>query len=361
MEVQVAGNTKDITTQFGEVDMSVLVTSWTALKVRPDTDAAAETLKPKNRAMYTWLLNSMDNDFKKYLTQNASKHERQGPLAWKMITEHAIKSDKQAIRRAMCKMHTLNLDQFDYNINDFIDTVVDNKAILESCGETDNSIASNLFRILADAPCSEFKTWMLAHQNIYDEGGAFNLDNFMTNCTNKYVNYVTDGLWHSSTKTKKDLEKETEIVALNSRFDNLEKLLLAQSNGKSKGQSGDKTGWKYTAPESGKPQSIERNGKTWNWCKHHGYWTTGHKSENCRKGLAASNPPSNEPNGGTNPSLTLNLAAIEDNDLYLTDTNLHINDSYDDNLDVLVLKQTPVCAPCPEIDAGSDSFTNHLN
>ena len=253
MEVQVAGNTKDITTQFGEVDMSVLVTSWTALKVRPDTDAAAETLKPKNRAMYTWLLNSMDNDFKKYLTQNASKHERQGPLAWKMITEHAIKSDKQAIRRAMCKMHTLNLDQFDYNINDFIDTVVDNKAILESCGETDNSIASNLFRILADAPCSEFKTWMLAHQNIYDEGGAFNLDNFMTNCTNKYVNYVTDGLWHSSTKTKKDLEKETEIVALNSRFDNLEKLLLAQSNGKSKGQSGDKTGWKYTAPESGKP------------------------------------------------------------------------------------------------------------
>lgn len=98
----------------------------------------------------------MDKDFKRYLTQNESKHQRQGQQAWKLITEHAVKSDKQAIRRAMCKMHTLNLEKFDYDVDKLVDAVVDNKAILTSCGETDNSIASNLFRMLGDAHCEEF-------------------------------------------------------------------------------------------------------------------------------------------------------------------------------------------------------------
>ena len=179
-----------------------------------------------------------------------------------MITKHAVKSDKQAIHCGMCKMHTLNIDQFDYNINKFINTVVNNKVILESCGKTDNLIASNLFRILSKAACNEFKTWMLAHQTASNDGAEFDLDHFMTSCKNKYGNYVADGLWRSSQKTKKDLKKETEIVALNSRFDNFEKLLLAQTNTKHKGQSGDKTGWKFTPPESSKPWSVERNGKT---------------------------------------------------------------------------------------------------
>ncbi len=144
--------------------------------------------------MYTCLLILMDKDFKKYLTQNAGKHERQGTLAWRMITKHSGKSDTQAICRVMCKIHTLTLEQFDYDINKFIDTVVDNKAIRESCGETDNSIASNLFRILGAAPCEEFKAWMLRHQNTFDDGGEFDIDNFMTSCKNKYTNYVADGL-----------------------------------------------------------------------------------------------------------------------------------------------------------------------
>ena len=97
-----------------------------------------------------------------------------------MITKHAVKSDKQAICRAMCMMHTLNLDQFDYNINKFINVFVNNKAILESCGKTDNLFASNLFRILSKAPCNEFKTWMLAHQTANNDSADFDLDHFMT-------------------------------------------------------------------------------------------------------------------------------------------------------------------------------------
>ena len=99
VEFQVRGNTKDLMTQFREIDMATLQTSWAILKALKRTDTAAEILKfkKKNSAMYTWLLNSMDKDFKKFLTQNAGKHDHQGPLAWKMITEHCVKNDKQAI------------------------------------------------------------------------------------------------------------------------------------------------------------------------------------------------------------------------------------------------------------------------
>ncbi len=183
-----------------------------------------------------------------------------------MITEHAVKSNKQAIRRVMSKMHTLTLEQFDYNINKFIDTVVEIKAVLESCEETDNSIASNLFRILGTAPCNEFKTWMLGHQTSYNDGAAFDLDNFMTSCKHKYTNHVADGLWKSSKKTKKDLEKESEIVALNSRFDNLEKLLYAQKNDKSN-TSTNKSGWKRVVGRL-LHQNPESLGKSLKMTKH---------------------------------------------------------------------------------------------
>ena len=100
--------------------------------------------------MYTWLLNLVDQDFKEYLTQNAAKHNCQGEQAWTLITEYSVKSDKQTMRRAMCKIHKLKLHDFDYNVHGLISGIIDNKAILSSCGETDNSIISNLFQILAN-------------------------------------------------------------------------------------------------------------------------------------------------------------------------------------------------------------------
>ena len=177
------GAQKDLVTNFGEIEMNTINQSW--LDLQPLNAANDTTRKLKQSAMYTWLFNSMDKDFKKYLTQNVSKHQRQGQQAWKLITEHAVKSDKQAIRRAMCKMHTLNLEKFDYDVDKLVDAVVDNKAILTSCGETDNSIASNLFRMLGDASCEEFKNWVLTHQNTYEDGGDFDLDNFLTGYIDK--------------------------------------------------------------------------------------------------------------------------------------------------------------------------------
>ena len=347
---------KNLTTQFGEIEMNALNREWQTI-ANSDTSAVL-TKKLKQSSMYTWILNSVDQDFKKYLTQNASKHDRQGQQAWKLITEHSVKSDKQAIRRAMCKMHKLKLDDFNYNVHDLINAVIDNKAILTSCGETDNSIVSNLFRILSDAPCPEFKSWVLTNQNVYDDGGTFDLDNFLVSCPNKYTNFVADGLWKSGEKSKKDLEKTSEIVALNTRFDNLEKLLMAKHNDKPTQQPA-KSGWKVTPPKPGEPWTITKNNKVWNWCKYHQYWTTGHKTDNCRKGEAERN---GTPNGGqnrNNPSLALNLAALENEDIMLADTDLSLTSNFDDTLDSLVVKHPMTCTPCS--NDGDQEHSEHLN
>ena len=125
MVYSINGVEKNLTTQFGEIEMNALNREWQTI-ANSDTSVVL-TKKLKHSAMYTWILNSVDQDFKKYLTQNASKHDRQGQQAWKLITEHSVKSDKQAIRRAMCKMHKLKLDDFNYNVHELINAVIDNK------------------------------------------------------------------------------------------------------------------------------------------------------------------------------------------------------------------------------------------
>lgn len=92
---------------------------------------------------------------------------------------------------------------------------------------------------------------MLTNQNVHDDRGTSNLDNFLVGCQNKYTNFVADGLWKTGDKTK-DLEKNSEIVDLNTHFDNLDKLLLAQKSDKTKVHIA-KGRWKVMAPKSGEP------------------------------------------------------------------------------------------------------------
>ena len=70
MMYTVNGQKKHLTTQFGEIKMTEINIEWQALANL--TDGTSLTRKLKQLAMYTWLLNSMDQDFKKFLTQNTT-------------------------------------------------------------------------------------------------------------------------------------------------------------------------------------------------------------------------------------------------------------------------------------------------
>ena len=145
--------------------------------------------------MYTYLFNSIDSKFKKFFMKKSGTHKQHGPIAWKIITEHCIKSDNQNIRRALCRTHTLTLVEHDNDVDKLIMNVEENNAMLEACGQEDKALAANLFRILKEAPCREFVDWVLSKQTAWDEGNNFDVENFMKNAKTKYNNFVTDGLW----------------------------------------------------------------------------------------------------------------------------------------------------------------------
>lgn len=285
MEYTVDNVEKDLSTQFGEVPISIVEDFRTDVAARPATDAAANILR-----------------------------HRMGPLAWKFITDHSVKNDNQTIRRALCSTHTITLSDFDYNVDKLITHIQQNLRVLTSSGESDRSIAANLFRILKIAPCAEFCSWVVQKQTIWDEGGPFDLENFMKNAKSKYNHYVQDKLWNKKT-TMTDIKKETDIVALTSKIDRLEALLAktsaTSSNSHSSSSSNSnsnssRTGWKITAPQKGDPWSKTVNGKLFHWCKYHNFWSTQHNSNNCRKG----EKERSQTNPTTEPSLELNVASL---------------------------------------------------
>ena len=334
----------DLSTNFGEVPIGDIEQFRTATAALPPNDAAANVTRLKFKGMYTYLFNSIDKDSKRHLTLNVDTHHRMGPLAWKLITDHSVKNDNQTIRRALCTTHTITLADFNYNVDKLITHVQQNLRILTSSGETDRSIAANLFRILKVAPCAEFCSWVVQKQTAWDKGVAFNLENFMKNAKSKYNHYVQDKLWLKS-KTITDVKKETDIVALNTKTDRLE-ALLAQSaasssvshskvshQSSSTNNNNSRSGWKITAPAKGEPWSKNVNGKLFNWCKYHRFWTTQHNSNNCRKG----EKERNQTDSNTSPSLELNVASLgselyPDSTFNLAQASL-IDDNFSDEFD----------------------------
>lgn len=298
--IPVNGANKNLSTNFGEINTTDILTEKTNRETN-GTLVAKERYALKWRAVYTFLLNSMDAKFTRHMTHSANTHQRHGPLAWKIVTNHCVKNDNQTIRRALCSAHTLNLADFDNNVDKMISHIQDNMMILYSSGETDKSVTANLFRILKKAPCEEFVSWVIQKQTIWDEGGNFDLQNFMANAQSKYQNYVKDKLWKSP-KTIKEVEKESELVALNAKLERLE-ILLAAKDGNSRTNTDKGSSWRTSPPKEGEEHEKTVKGRKFFWCKYHKFWTPSHTSEQCKKGQKEKEETT------SGPKLSLNVAA----------------------------------------------------
>jgi hypothetical protein len=272
--VPVNGANKNLSTNFGEVTTNDILTEKLN-RENNGTAAEKERFALKWRAVYTFLLNSMDAKFTRHITHSANTHLRHGPLAWKVITNHCVKNDNQTIRRALCSAHTLNLADFENDVDKLISHIQDNMMIPYSSGETDKSVTAHLFRILKKAPCEEFVSWVIQKQTVWDEGGNFDLQNFMSNAKSKYQNYVKDKLW-KGVKMIKDMEKESKLVALNAKLERLECLLASKENNNKQTGNGTSSNWRTTPPTNGEKHEKQVKGKTFYWCKYHKFWTPSH-------------------------------------------------------------------------------------
>ena len=132
--------------------------------------------------------------------------------------------------------------------------------------------------------------------------------------------------------------------------------MYAQKDDQSSGQD-SQPNWKTVAPKSGGPWTKEKNGKTWNWCKNNKYWTTRHKTDNCRKGEAerSGTGMENQSGSGDNPSLTLNLAVLDNEEIFLAESLFDTSDSFDHVLDTAVAPTACTCAMCVDADSTVDN------
>ena len=321
----VGGTDLNLTDKYGQIERQTIeaarLDNEATLVATPDS-AVALKKKLKCQAIYTYLFNCLDSKFKKYLTNNSTNHKHYGPSAWKIITEHCVKNDNQNIRRALCKTHTMNLADFDNDVDKLITAIEENNNVLSASGKIDSSVTANLFRILKAAPCEEFVTWVLNKQTTWDEGQAFDVENFMRNARIKYNSLVNDGLW-KKVKTTEDLKKDSEIVALTATVKEL-KAFMANSKQNNNGNRNANSGWRNKPPADKEPTTITKNGKTYNWCIHHKFWTQTHTSDTCRKGNTGNE---NAEKNNINQQLTLKMAEHdfsifdENEDTYGTSVN----------------------------------------
>ena len=145
-----------------------------------------------------------------------------------------------------------------------------------------------------------------------------------------------------------------DIVALTTKIDRLEALLTqsaAPSTSTSSKNMRSRSGWKITAPNKGEPWSKTVNGKLFNWCKYHRFWTMQHNSNNYCKGeqertqtdtVSAPSLELNVASLGTDlyPDLTFNLAHNSTIDHYISDDfNTTLDYACNDNDDSLGILQ----------------------
>ena len=300
----------------------------------PKAGNNAWTSKLKMKAMYTYLFGSSDLEYKRTLTNDTAIHHRSGPSAWKLITEHAIKGDNQAIRRAENMIHTMTLNQFGHDVKLLLQSVINNRKILQSSGISDSSIASNLFRVLRESHNEEFNAFIGRKQDIYDEGTPFDFETFTKATMQKYNALLADKKW----KTKPI--RNDHMVALEAKVTNLEAQLAsaratksADSSNKRQKQLDNMPDWKKIPPKAGQPQTIERRGRSFHWCQNHGYWNASHSTANCRMGKSQ-----NKNSTDNRPTLSLNVADLPNTDIQDLD----------------------ICLACtPDINTALDELTNN--
>ena len=70
------GQVKDLSTQFRDVPIKVIKTNGINVNNQPNHDVVANTLKLKFKAMYTYIFNSINQQFKRHITHCVNTHHQ---------------------------------------------------------------------------------------------------------------------------------------------------------------------------------------------------------------------------------------------------------------------------------------------
>jgi hypothetical protein len=132
----------------------------------------------------------------------------------------------------------------------------------------------NLFEAYQKVEDKEFSTYIMVTRFGYVAApNTYEPRTLMSGVENLYKMRVQAGTWQPA------LEKSpmSELSALSAKVVEWQK--DKKGKGKQKIVKNEKNAWKFVVPSDGDPKVKEYDGRTYNWCHKHGYWTMHHPSE----------------------------------------------------------------------------------
>jgi len=203
-----------------------------------------------DKAIYTW--------------SDANGNEKMdGPTLLKLILSKLAPSTVLGVQKLREKISSSRLKDFDYNVISMIDSMQNHFEEILSHGGTMDTYNTAVFDALLSGSDSNFNTWVVTQQNkFYEDSTSFKIEALIMGAKNQYTNLLAMGQWR---------KQETILAALATRIQQLESTkgkVSTQTNTKNDGDVIPGTTiekWRSIKTLD----SVNHNGKTYHWCKHH--------------------------------------------------------------------------------------------
>jgi hypothetical protein len=167
------------------------------------------------------------------------------------------------------------------NVTQFNEYVRLQRDALLARGHQSTELLTNLFSAYETVEDSEFHSF-ITHMRHDMINGKLDIteDSLMIAAENRYNSLKETTTW------KKGSDKDSQIIALTARLEQLESKKKVPKDKKpkkqgNKGNKGQKPKWVTTPPKPGDPKSRKMEGKTYFWCPGHKAWVQ-HSPEECR-------------------------------------------------------------------------------
>ena len=280
------GETQDIFTHYGQMTEPHL-RAYVSTYINTECRATQDDVN-----MYSCLFASLSKEGRDKVTIHESSYtvngRKSGILLLKVIIRESYvdtNATVMSIRKKFLELDTY-LISVNYDIHKLNTHVMMLLEGLTARGATTTDLLPNLFKAYSTVKDKDFAKYITNKEDDYEEGSSdLTPIELMNYAKTKYSILKEKGTWNAPS------EEETKILALEAKLKVLERKKKQKTPTKSKKSDGNNNGgddkdkppsWKKVPPKTGEPWTIQKNDRTWNWCKYHKFWAPSpHSSDNC--------------------------------------------------------------------------------
>jgi hypothetical protein len=189
---------------------------------------------------------------------------------------------KLVLRQQLSSLDT-KIEDLGWSITQLHTHVKDVLDDLTALGQETHDLLANLFKAYAKVPDDEFVSYMNTKRQKYDEGTDYTPAQIMVYAGDKYKQRVEDKSWTAPSK------EQQQIVTMQAKLEKLEKKKSTTSTKSTTTSNNNNNGPQRAEWQMVKPTSKEIaanytktvNGKSFQWCNKHGFWSK-HSTAQCR-------------------------------------------------------------------------------